>query len=199
MGGRVEGRVFLRRHQARGGSHARRRTLLSVAAFIARALAEKVELKGSLAFMCGLLMDFGTTVLYSIFQDLLERRSITNSIPPQAIESVIWEHHSRIGRVVGERWRLPHVVIEAIAHHHAFEESYSGIPYVGVTALADYLATLAIHTPRVDLKPALERFSPALLVNHPAGRLIRLKAEQAAEVLLEIPQNLRQSQEFMLN
>lgn len=171
----------------------------SAAAFIARTLAEKVELKGSLAFTCALLMDFGTTVLYSIFQDLLERRSISNSIPPQAVEAVIWEHHPRIGRAVGERWRLPHIVIEAMAHHHALEENYSGIPYVGVTALADYLATLAIHTPRVDLKPALERFSPALLVNHPAGRLIRLNAQQAADVLLEIPQNLRQSQEFVLN
>jgi HD-like signal output (HDOD) protein len=171
----------------------------SAAAFIARTIARKVGLKDSLAFMCSLLMDFGTTVLYSIFQDLLERRSISNAIPPQVIESVIWEYHPRIGRVVGERWRLPHMVIETMAHHHTLEDNYHGVPYVALTALADYLATLAIHTPRVDLRPALERFSPALLVNHPAGRLIRLNAAQAAEVLLEIPQNLRQSQEFVLN
>jgi HD-like signal output (HDOD) protein len=171
----------------------------SAAAFIARTIAEKVELKGSLAFTCGLLMDFGTTVLYSIFQDLLQRRAIARTIPPQLIESVVWEHHMRIGRVVGERWRLPHVVIEAMAYHHALEQNYGGIPYVGVAALADYLATLAIHTPRIDLKPALERFSASLLVNHPAGKLIRLNAQQAVEVLLEIPQNLRQSQEFAFN
>jgi HD-like signal output (HDOD) protein len=171
----------------------------SAAAFIASTLAEKTQLKSSLAFTCGLLMDFGTTVLYAIFQDLLERRTIRHSIPPQVIASVVWEYHPRLGRVVGERWRLPQTVIESIAHHHSLEENYCDDPYVALIALADYLATLAIHTPRIDLQPVLARFSPDLLVKHPAGKLIGLNAEQAVEVLQEIPQNLRQAQEFVLN
>ena len=49
----------------------------------------------------------------------------------------------------------------------------------------------------LDLAPALERFSLALLVNQPARALLGLTPEQAAEVLAELPDNLRQSREFV--
>ncbi|MBI1763231.1 MAG: HDOD domain-containing protein [Acidobacteria bacterium] len=173
--------------------------LSSAAAFIAKTIAQKVELKSSLAFLCSLLMDLGITVLYTIFQDLLERQNLARGLPPQVVETLIWEYHPRIGRVVGEQWRLPGAVIEAMAFHHGLEKNYYDLPYVAVTALADYLATLAINTPRIDLAPALERFSPTLLVNHPAGTLLKLTLEQAAEVLAELPHNLRQSREFVLS
>lgn len=169
----------------------------SAAAFIARTIALQTEYKSSLAFMCSLLMDLGTTVLYSIFQSLLERTS-AKSLPPQIVETLIWEYHPRVGRVVGEQWRLPQTVIETMAFHHCLEENYYNKPFVAITALADYLATLAINTPRISLKQSLERFSPTLLVNHPAGKIIKLNVRQANEILLEIPQNLRQSQEFIL-
>ncbi len=171
----------------------------SAAAFIARTIAQRVEVKSSLAFLCSLLMDLGTTVLYTIFQDLIERQHLARGLPPQVVETIIWEYHPRIGRVVGEQWRLPSAAIEAMAFHHSLEKNYYDLPYVAVTALADYLATLAINTPRIDLAPALERFSPSLLVNHPAGALLRLSQEQATEVLAELPQSLRQSREFVLN
>lgn len=171
----------------------------SVAAFIAKTIAQKADLKGSLAFLCSLLMDLGTAVLYTVFQDLLERQNITRRLPPQVIETLIWEYHPRIGRVVGEQWRLPGSVIEAMTFHHSLEKNYYDLPLVAVTALSDYLATLVINTPRIDLVAALERFSPALLVSHPAGALLGLTLEQAAEVLAELPNNLRQSREFVLN
>lgn len=171
----------------------------SAAAFIAKTIAQKAELKSSLAFLCSLLMDLGTTVLYTVFQDLLERQRITRGLPHQVVDTIIWEYHPRIGRVVGEQWRLPSAAIEAMAFHHCLEKNYYDMPFVAVTALADYLATLAINTPRIDLVPALERFSPTLLVNHPAGALLGLTPEHAAEVLAELPNNLRQSREFVLN
>ncbi len=171
----------------------------SAAAFIAKSIAQKAELKSSLAFLCSLLMDLGTTVLYTIFQDLLERQRLARGLPSQIVETIIWDYHPRIGRVVGEQWRLPSSAIEAMAFHHGLEKNYYDLPYVAVTALADYLATLAINTPRIDLAPALERFSPTLLVNHPAGTLLKLTLDQAAEVLAELPNNLRQSREFVLS
>jgi HD-like signal output (HDOD) protein len=59
----------------------------SAAAFIAKTIAQKVQLKSSLAFLCTLLMDLGTTVLYTIFQDLLERQHLARGLPSRVVET----------------------------------------------------------------------------------------------------------------
>jgi HD-like signal output (HDOD) protein len=170
----------------------------AAAAFIARTVAQKTGLKGSVAFMCGLLMDFGATVLYSLMQDLLARRVIPPALQPQLVAEVIQDYHPRIGRAVGEQWQLPQAVIETMAHHHSLEECFFNQLYVGVAALADYLMNLTVNIPRAELQGVLECFPPGVLVGHPAGQLLQLNADTAVALLAALPRDLAQAHELKL-
>jgi HD-like signal output (HDOD) protein len=163
-------------------------------AFAARTIALKVGLKGSLAFMCGLLMDFGATILYSLLLKLMAEQRIPTTIEPELIEEIVWEHHPRIGRVVGEQWKLPQPVTETMANHHCTQENYFNHPYVAIAALADYLVTLAHSIPRAELAESLAHFPVKLVVDQPAAQVLRLTPEIAAATLATLPRELQQAQ-----
>ena len=167
-------------------------------AFTARTVAFKVGLKGSLAFMCGLLMDFGATILYSLMQKLMTERRIPSEIAPDLVEGIVWEHHPRIGRVVGEQWKLPQPVTETMANHHCTEESYYHHPYVAIAALADYLVTLAHNIPRAELADSLAHFPVDLIVAHPASQILRLTPDTSHQILAALPREIQQSQSLVI-
>lgn len=170
----------------------------AAAAFIARTIALRVGLKGSLAFMCALLMDLGAAVLYTLLQSMVERRTALQSIPREIVEEIVREHHPRIGRVIGEQWQLPLSVIETMTHHHNREENYHQQPYVALASLGDYLAGIGLSTPTGNLKEALAHFPPALLSTHPAAQLVQLNTSKAITVLTALPRDLRQSRELLV-
>jgi HD-like signal output (HDOD) protein len=169
------------------------------AAFVARTVALKTGLKGSLAFMCGLLMDFGSTILYSLVQNLLERRLLPEGVQSQMIEEIVWDYHPRIGRVVSEQWQLPQPVAETMANHHCMAEHYFNHPYVAIAALADYLVSLGFSFPCAEVKEAILSLPPSLIVAHPAGQVLQLNAETAQSVLNALPRDLNQSQKLIVN
>lgn len=169
----------------------------STAAFCARALAPGVGLERNLGFLCGLLMDFGRNVLYNIIQDLLSQGTNTKPISKKLIKKIVRDYHPSIGRVVGEKWKLPVTVIEVMAYHHCLEEAPSKNPYVAVAALADYLTNFALSTLRTELEAALADFPPERLVEHPAARILNLRTPSATTVLSNLPSLLDQALEFV--
>jgi HD-like signal output (HDOD) protein len=163
----------------------------AVAAFFARALAARASLHRGLGFLCGLLMDFGTNVLYSIIQQVLSQRESTQAVPRQVIEEVVRDYHPRVGHVVGEKWRLPTPVIETMAYHHCQEELIAEKPYVAVAALADALATFVLSVPRAELEAAL----PVFL----SEQFGDLNASEAGILLNDLLRSLDQALEFVID
>jgi len=171
----------------------------STAAFLARAIAAQIGLDHNLGFLCGLLMDFGVTVLYSLIQDLLGQKTAPAQMPMQVIGEVVLDYHPRVGRVVGERWQLPQEVVDSMAYHHRIEEFTSDRPCVAVSTLADFLATFALGRPRADLEESLSIIPPERLTAHPAAQLIGLKTGGAAEVIVDLPRYLDQALEMVID
>jgi HD-like signal output (HDOD) protein len=171
----------------------------AAAAFFARAIAAKANLDHNLAFLCGLLMDFGMNVLYTLTQEMLARRGVNGNLPTQVIAEVVQDYHSRIGRVVGEKWRLPEAVTSAMAYHHCIESAGTDRAYVATAALADYLASFALSHPRAQLEEELATLLPEQLAAHPAALLIPLDARNAGAVLADLPRLLDQALELVLD
>lgn len=170
----------------------------SAAAYFARAIAAKVNLDHNLAFLCGLLIDFGMNVLYTLIQEMLNRGTADN-MPKQVIAEVVQDYHCRIGCVVGEKWRLPESVIAAMQYHHCVEAAGTNRPYVATAALADYLATFALSQPRPELEAALASQLPEQLASHPAALLIPLNVRAAGDLLADLPRLLDQALELVLD
>lgn len=171
----------------------------ATAAFLARAIATQLRLERNVAFLCGLLMDFGMNVLYSVIQDILVRRTRSEPFPPQMIQQIIQDFHPSVGRLVGEKWQLPTTVIQAMASHHCVEQMNAENPYIAITALADYLADFALGTPPAALEQALLNFPPEQVAAHPAALSLGLDATAAAAVLANLPFNLEQARELVAN
>lgn len=169
----------------------------ATAAFFARALAAQANLDHNLAFLCGLLMEFGKNVLYALIQEALSHAA--EPVPAPVIAEIVQDYHPQIGRVVGEKWRLPEPVIATMAYHHCPEAAASNRPYVATAALASHLATFALDQPRADLEAALADYLPERLAAHPAALLIALGARGAAGVLDGLPRLFDQALELVID
>lgn len=169
----------------------------TAAAFIARTIAGRQRLDRNLAFLSGLLMDFGMAVLYSVIQDVLVRRGATGSVPPNVVEEIVRDCHARVGRAVGEKWKLPKVVVEVMADHHNIHEMQTVKPYVAIAALADALATYALSQTRAELRSAVLAFPPDRLLTHPAAQQMSLDTTVANAILTDLPANLDHAYSFV--
>ena len=170
----------------------------STAAMLASALATQLRLERNVAFLCGLLMDFGMNVLYSVIQDILIRQNHSDPFPPQMVQQIIQDFHPSVGRLVGEKWQLPTIVIQAMAKHHCVEEMKPENPYIAISAVADYLADFALGMPRAALEETLPSFTPERLTAHPAAQSLKLDAQTAATILAQLPLCVDQARELVV-
>jgi HD-like signal output (HDOD) protein len=168
-----------------------------VKAFIAHPLAVCVGLNSGLGFLCGLLMDFGTNVLYALIQDVLREQNDRRPLPLPTIEKIIRDYHPRVGRVVGEKWDLPQVVIEAMAYHHSLSVEESQMPYTAIAAFADFLGEATLKVPRAQLEAALISYEPELLLCLPVARQLNLTRVQVSALLTTLPHHFDQALAFM--
>jgi len=171
----------------------------AAAAFYARALAAQSHLDHNIGFLCGLLMDFGMNVLYSLIQNVLDRERSSNPTPTQLVAEIVQDYHPRVGRMVGEKWRLPEPVVQSMGYHHCLEAATSDQQYVAVSALADFLATFALSWPRAELEESLRDIPPERLASHPAARIIQLSPRGAATILADLPQTLDKALKLVLD
>lgn len=171
----------------------------ATAAFIARALAAQLRLERNVAFLCGLLMDFGMNVLYSVIQDILSRQDRKVPFPQPMIHQVVQDFHPTVGRLVGEKWQLPTTVIQAMAFHHCVEGLDTENPYIPISTLADYLADFTLGMPRAVLDEGLSTFNTEQLTAHPAAQRLGLDAAAAASLLANLAVIVDQAHELAAN
>ena len=91
-------------------------------AHAAQFLATRTRLcAGGDAFTAGLLHDVGKMILAKQFPDayrpLLTEAAMTPLLP-ESERAVVGHDHAEIGALLFERWRLPKVLVDAVAHHH---------------------------------------------------------------------------------
>jgi HD-like signal output (HDOD) protein len=168
-----------------------------IKAFIAQPLAVYAGLNPGLGFLCGLLMDFGMNILYALIQDVLRAHPQFKPLSEDSIAKIIHDYHPRVGRVVGEKWELPQVVIEAMAQHHSLTVEETPQPYVALAALADFLGDATLKVPRAQLEASLTGYEPELLLCLPVARQLKLTPTEVAALLAALPNHLDQALAFM--
>ncbi len=122
------------------------------AAVLARDLARSRGLPAEDAFACGLLHDFGRVLAVECLERLASGARTARPMPARFWEAVVDRQHLALGALIGERWELPAVLVEAITRHH--EEAPAGARAPGllrILALVDRLVHLLEDRSAVSL------------------------------------------------
>ena len=97
-------------------------------------LAGRRGIDPDLAFIAGLLHDFGAIAVLVGLEDLKLELPV---LPAETWKGLVDRMHVQFGTVIATRWRLPQPIVHAIEHHHAVA-NYQG-PH---RALVELIATV---------------------------------------------------------
>ena len=128
-----------------------RRSLL--AAMFCRELAPRRGVSADVAYLAGLLHDFGSIVTLVCLESLGATGMPT--LPEARWRALVEDLHVELGMIVAARWGLPEAITEVISHHH------------GATSCA------RIHRPLVQLVATVDEIID-LLDREPAGGITAL-------------------------
>jgi len=79
-------------------------------AFVASGLARSCRLDPEEAFLGGLLLDLGKTVILSVAKDF--------HIEPSFLEDLLATRHAEIGALIAKKWNYPESIQNLIRYHH---------------------------------------------------------------------------------
>lgn len=113
----------------------------TLAGLFAKEVARHLRTNVESAFVCGLLHDVGKPVVLGILLDVCKETGET--VAPETCVATLDAFHTRVGRLLAERWELPEPVLESIARHHEIEMPAELGKAVQITAVADLLAYIA--------------------------------------------------------
>jgi len=116
-------------------------------AMVCRKFSEKLAaVDTEKAYMAGLLHDIGFMVNCLVFSPEFApamERACRDEIPlDEAERSTMGFTHCETGHALANRWKLADDVIEAIAYHHAIEQSAKAKPLVALVHLSDLLCRM---------------------------------------------------------
>jgi len=98
------------------------------------------------AYLAGLLHDLGFMVNCLAFPEEFTaamERACQSGIPlDEAERATMGFTHCETGQALAEKWKLADDVIEAIAHHHAIDQSQKAQPLVALVHLSDLLCRM---------------------------------------------------------
>jgi HD-like signal output (HDOD) protein len=153
-----------------------------VAGVLARAVSDACGGASEAAYLCGLLHDMGEASVLGIVADAFATRQA--SLPAvEFLAPMIAEYHAELGALVCSEWKLPDVVVEAVACHHTPEQATRAGSLAPIVAAADLLlghigmGTAWHPVTKADL-PVLES---AGLTAERIGPLLRYAEEIAAD------------------
>lgn len=164
-------------------------------ALLARSMSGIVQIDREQAFLCGLMIDFGKIVLYSLIQDLMHKEPQYRSTSKDVINYIITSYHQKVGGTVAEKWMLPASVLEAIKNHRALAPDAELSKYVPVASLCNEL--LQEHFDHQDESgtPVTPR-SEAELLASPAVKMLNLAPNQVHQILELVPECLSYAQQM---
>ncbi|MCK4573808.1 MAG: HDOD domain-containing protein [candidate division Zixibacteria bacterium] len=118
-------------------------------AFCSRTLARKLNSHGMVdpdaAFSAGLLHDVGKLVISCFLEEeylqFKQERSEDKDSPDFVIEEgVLGYNHAQIGGFLGEQWKIPQKLMEAISYHHHPQLHESDSPVAFIVHLANHVS-----------------------------------------------------------
>jgi HD-like signal output (HDOD) protein len=126
-------------------------------AVVAQELARLRRLRPEEAFLLGLLHDFGKIVACAGLERLLSRRHGAAAHALEPLVQIVEQQHVALGAVLADRWKLPRLVSQVIASHHAagpvFCDDPALLDVVRVTDEVVALLTSRCHVGAADLAP----------------------------------------------
>ncbi|HEX4950361.1 MAG TPA: HDOD domain-containing protein [Blastocatellia bacterium] len=157
-------------------------------ALLSRAVAPIARVEREQAFLCGLMIDFGKSVLMSLIQDLMQKQQEYRTTPKSVIEYLVETYHPKVGGVVGEKWKLPASVQEAITCHHALVADSKYIRYVAVASLCDAVLMELSHETNKESPVQVPLRTIEDWLCSPAAQMLSLNAELMQRILELVPE-----------
>lgn len=157
----------------------------SLVSELSRFLPEMSNVKPELAYLCGLLQNFGYLVLGHIFpaRFFLFNRflAVNSSVPRDVVERyVLGVEHWHIGAWLMQAWSMPEEVIAAVRWHHNEDCTQPYAEYSNLVLIANrllyHLETDGQTTPRL---PTLAMFTLGITQEQALGALARVQASLA--------------------
>jgi HD-like signal output (HDOD) protein len=120
-----------------------------ISATLCQGLAPRRGIRPELAFMAGLLHDFGAVVVVACLEEIGGARELP-TLPEGTWREVIDNFHIDFGMVVASRWKLPEALTEVMASHHHPDGCLRPYrPLVQLVALIDQVIA-ALAAPPVE-------------------------------------------------
>ncbi|MFN7949030.1 MAG: HDOD domain-containing protein [Blastocatellia bacterium] len=175
-------------------------------ALLARVIASTVRFDRDVAFLCGLMMDFGKSVLLSLIQDVMTEEPQWQRSPTEMVEMILDTYHPRVGGVVGEKWHLPATVLEAITCHHLLTAAREHRAWAAIASLSDTVANYCaglVKTRVVGQSASGNSVADAPddlseMIKLPAVTTLNLTAEQLRFIIERGPECLNFAQDFLV-
>ncbi len=152
-------------------------------ALLARAIAPIARVEREQSFLCGLMIDFGKSVLLSLIQELMHKQQEYQTTPKAVIDYLIETYHPKVGSVVGEKWNLPPAVLEAISCHHALVADSKYIRYVAIASLADAVLMDLVEEDAPENAGGSNHPTIDEWLRRPAAQMLSLNAELMQRIL----------------
>ncbi len=166
-------------------------------ALLARSLALIAQVEREQAFLCGLMIDFGKIVLFSMIHDLMQKEPKYKTTSKAALDYIIHTYHQKVGGTVAEKWTLPPAVLEAITNHRTLTPDAQLSRYVSVASLCDEILRDYFDTQQADAEPKPPREESEWL-DLPAVKLLGLTPHQVQQVLGFVPECLTYAQQMAI-
>ena len=129
--------------------------------------------EASTVFVCGLLHNLGSLILYARLPDLANEAAVRakkDAIPQSDAErKIIGFDRYDIGAELCKRWRLPELIIDTIKFHNRPTEANDHAAEIAVVCLADHLSNSFV--------PDQEEKDYTTILEHPGATLIKVTAD----------------------
>lgn len=159
-------------------------------AVLSRSIAPIAKVEREQAFLCGLMIDFGKFVLLSLIHEMMQQEGEYQTTPKSAVDYIVDTYHPKVGGIVGEKWKLPPAVLEAITCHHAMVGDSSHIRYVAVASLCDAVI-MEYNETNASAGSVESSTQPGALWKHSAAaRILNLTDAHMDRILELVPECL---------